>query len=114
MKEEQLAADRRRMPGMVRQELGLSAACADCCATADVTLIASDGAIADIWHDHGCPAAVGTVKYWRRGPRREYPTHITARTMKDVNQPQREIDSRQRLPGCGIRAAMIVNHAQPG
>jgi hypothetical protein len=61
---QQLAAERNRIPGAVRQVLNTLAARADCHATADITFVDTEAAVVDIWHDNGCPAADGTVK-WR-------------------------------------------------
>jgi hypothetical protein len=63
---QQLAAERRRLPGAGAQHLAVAGACSDCNGTADITLV-DDGsdalAVSDIWHEDGCPAATGAVDW---------------------------------------------------
>jgi hypothetical protein len=58
------AAARARTDGHPFRLIGFTDACADCRATADITLQPDGSASSDIWHDEGCPAARGTVP-WR-------------------------------------------------
>ena len=58
------AAARARTDGHPFRLIGFTDACADCRATADITLEPDGSASSDIWHDEGCPAARGTVP-WR-------------------------------------------------
>jgi hypothetical protein len=57
------AKARARADGQPFRLLGFVDACADCSATADITLHPDGRATSDVWHDDGCPAAAGTVPW---------------------------------------------------
>ena len=58
------AKHRAQADGRPYRLLGFHSACADCSATADITLMPSGAATANIHHDEHCPAAAGAVP-WR-------------------------------------------------
>ncbi len=51
-------------PGVI---YGLTEACRDCGATADIVLLPGQQAVSHIWHDDGCPAATGITE-WQPHP----------------------------------------------
>jgi hypothetical protein len=51
-------------PGIIG---GLTGACRDCTATADLVLLPGHRSVGNIWHDDGCPAAAG-ITPWQPHP----------------------------------------------
>ena len=58
------AKQRAQVDGRPCKIIGFTSACADCPASADLTLHPDGSATSDIWHAAGCPAAAGAVP-WR-------------------------------------------------
>ena len=58
------AKHRARTDGRPCKIIGFTSACADCPATADITIHPDGSASSDVWHSEGCPAAAGAVP-WR-------------------------------------------------
>ena len=56
--------DQTGQPGVIH---GLTDACVDCTADADLTLLPGGHIIAEVYHDNGCPALLGAVDWQPEG-----------------------------------------------